>query len=887
MLAVKLLGQFVIEREGEPVELLSRPAQALLAYLLLHPHTKTRRERLGGLLWPDATDRNARANLRQTLWRLRKAVGDELFVADKIAIGLNPDVAYTLDVDRLTSVSADSPLPDLIDGVSAFGGPLLPDFYDDWVAPERERLQGLFDERVRTLIRRLEADGRWQEVLEWGECWIALNHAPEPAFRALMRAYAALGDAAGIATAYARCAARLELDLGLEPSEETQALYAQLAGEDWSPPPTRSPYRGLYAFRPEDARYFFGRETFVAHLLEAVREHPLTAVVGPSGSGKSSVVFAGLLPQLQSSDGWQVITFRPGAQPLRALTAALNGTGASARADASLVDVLAQRANGDSAPPLLLVADQFEELYTLVPGRPARREFLDALLGAVEWARDRPDSRFRCVITLRADFMGRALAYRPLADALQRADVKLGPMTREELGRAIVQPAATLGVTFEPGLVERILDDVGQEPGNLPLLEFALAQLWERQARRKLTHDSYEATGRVEGALARHAEDVYAAMDADTRARARQVFVQLVQPGEQTEDTRRVATRDELGDDWLLARQLADSRLVVTGRNAAGQEVAEVAHEALIRNWDRLRGWMEADRTFRAWQERLRAALRQWEASTYDEGALLRGVPLAEAQGWLAERGDELSSDERAYIRASAELQQARQSARDRRRRRTIFGLTAGLALAVALAIVAGVSWRESVRDERAALEAYSLSLSAIAQEALNDLDTATALVIAQAANSVDDPPPLSQRTLLEAAYAPGVRAYFDLAAMVGSEGEEVRSVDLSRDGSVAVAGLTDGTVAFFDPESGTLLASTRAHDYPVNGVLVSPGGDIAVSISVDSRVILWDMQTYQQLRQLEGHSSTVRAVDFNADGTHLLTGGLSSESAETPGELI
>jgi hypothetical protein len=176
-------------------------------------------------------------------------------------------------------------------------------------------------------------------------------------------------------------------------------------------------------------------------------------------------------------------------------------------------------------------------------------------------------------------------------------------MTRDELERAIAAPPAQLGVSLEPGLVERILEDVKHEPGNLPLLEFALTLMWDRRAGRRLTHAAYEAIGRVDGALARYAEKVYAQLGEAEKQLARRAFVQLVRPGNRTEDTRRQATRAELGEDgWALVQRLADERLVVTSLDVAGQEVGEVIHEVLIRGWRRLQEWLESDREFRAWQ---------------------------------------------------------------------------------------------------------------------------------------------------------------------------------------------------------------------------------------------------------------------------------------------
>jgi transcriptional regulator with XRE-family HTH domain len=380
-----------------------------------------------------------------------------------------------------------------------------------------------------------------------------------------------------------------------------------------------SPYRGLSAFREEDAPFFFGREEFTNRLRAMVEQRSLVVVLGSSGSGKSSAVQAGLVPQLRQEGHWPIASFRPGIRPLHALAAALltllepqqseterlieasRLEEALLRGELGLAEIAERILQKEpQARRLLLVVDQFEELYTLCPDPGVQQSFLDLLLMGVQEKRLEPT--LTLVLTLRADFLGEALAYRPFSDALQDATLNLGPMTREELAQAIVAPAAQLGVAFEPGLLERILNDVGAESGNLPLLEFSLTQLWDRQQKRELSHQGYDGTGGVAGALAGHAELVYSQLDAEGKERARAVFLQLVRPGEGRADTRRLVTYAELGErNWQLVQRLADARLVVTDRTPDGQEVAELVHEALITGWDRLRQWVDADRTFRSW----------------------------------------------------------------------------------------------------------------------------------------------------------------------------------------------------------------------------------------------------------------------------------------------
>jgi hypothetical protein len=277
-------------------------------------------------------------------------------------------------------------------------------------------------------------------------------------------------------------------------------------------------------------------------------------------------------------------------------------------------------------------------------------------------------------------------------------------MNREELTQVIAKPAERLGVGFEAGLVERILNDVDSEPGNLPLLEFALTELWKRRNGKQLTHDAYEAIGEVQGALARHADENYRKLSQAEQEQVRRIFIQLVQPGEVTEDTRRLATKAELNQaNWGLVKQLADARLVVTSRNGDNQETVEVVHEALIRNWGELRQWMDTDRSFRAWQERVRSAMLQWEQMQRDEGALLRGATLAEAEDKLNQRREDLSKAEQDFIQASVALRDREQKQRERTRQKIILGLSAGLILSLGLSGFAIIKEQEAKTQQQEA----------------------------------------------------------------------------------------------------------------------------------------------------------------------------------------
>ena len=682
--------------------------------------------------------------------------------------------------------------------------------------------------------------------------------------------------------------------------------------------PAECPYRGLFAFREEDAGFFFGRETFTARLVEAVEQTSMVAVIGPSGSGKSSVIFAGLLPRLRDSDAggdgrqpWHVIAFRPGSRPFEALAEVLvplleSGMSATDRlieirklatalagAALDLSSVMREiRAKHPVLGRPLLVVDQFEELYTLCQDPDTRRRFLDVLFEAIDASRLEPAARL--ALTLRADFMGHASAYRPFADALQDHNVILGPMTHEELARAIASPAAKQGRAFESGLAERIMGDVGDEPGNLPLLEFALTTLWERQSAGWLTHDAYEAIGRVEGALAGYADQVYKQLRPEEQEVARRVFVQLVRPGEGTEDTRRVATRAELGDAaWPLVQKLADARLVVTNRDAGGHETAEVVHEALLRSWGRLRQWMEQDRTFRTWQERLRFALRQWEASGHDEGALLRGAPLAEAEGWLGQRGRELGEAERGFVEHGvdvrdrefterhAQLEREAASAKSLRRR-AVF-LAGALVVAGILGIAAVVLGQQAVSSarradserQRAEHEARVARSRELAAASTINLDVDPERSILLALQAISETRAVDGTTLPEAETAlhRAINASRLQLTLRGHSDRIIRA-RFSPDGTRIVTASEDNTARVWDASDGRGILVLAGHTDKLVDAAFSPDGKTIATASLDKTIKLWDAVSGHALRTLSGHTDAVYSVTFSPDGQHLASRG-------------
>ncbi|GJD19177.1 hypothetical protein RIVM261_041330 [Rivularia sp. IAM M-261] len=520
---------------------------------------------------------------------------------------------------------------------------------------------------------------------------------------------------------------------------EAQDLQKQLPGISWlpvicqnttEPPPTWSdlggltgelpdnPYCGLSAFKEEDAAFYFGRTHFVHHLRETVDKQPLVAVIGASGSGKSSVVFAGLLPLLRSTGNIGIATFRPENKPFDNLAVALSDIapksvlqsrklqskidndrlaqidlGLDWRADETKLCKFIQTIISNSGyQSLVLIADQFEELYTLT-SETERQSFLKALYSAIKYAH-----KFTLVLTLRADFLGIVLDSL-LGEALQEhTPLLLTPMKSYELQDAIEQPAAKMKVELESGLTKKLIDDLGNHPGRLPLLEFALTQLWEKQENWYLTHKAYEEIGGLEKALAKHADDVLNALeleDLENRYKAEKIFIQLVSPGAGTEDTRRVATREDVGtQNWDLVQKLASKRLVVTGRDEINKvETVEIVHEALIREWGTFRRWIENNREFRVWQERFKQ-WREWEENVQNSDSLLQGAALSVAEEWYKQRGDELTDKEQDFIKQSIiqREQSIVQKKKELQKQRLRRNLTICSSVLGSLAVVLGIA---------------------------------------------------------------------------------------------------------------------------------------------------------------------------------------------------
>jgi uncharacterized protein YjbI with pentapeptide repeats/KaiC/GvpD/RAD55 family RecA-like ATPase len=472
--------------------------------------------------------------------------------------------------------------------------------------------------------------------------------------------YDALGAGKEVQFAYdLGCAVLVRLKEDQTPVLKVTSIYPsdiQFVAGDIPP----NPYQGLSAFGEKDAAFFFGREKFTDVLFQMAHQQQLVAVIGASGSGKSSVVFAGLIPRLREEGIWLISSFRPKSQPFDELAQALvrqlepNLDGVEKvikigklaeslkKGEVKLHQVASQILENKPNKRFLLVVDQFEELYTQCQDKEEQQRFIDTLLLAIN------QKSITLVFTLRADFYGYVLSFRPFSDALQQIQFKpLGLMSREELQTAIEQPAQKLNVQLQTHLAERILDDVGQEPGNLPLLEFALTQLWLKQNNSELSHKAYDEIGGVKQALIKHSEEVYLKLNESQKEQAQRIFLSLVRLGEGTEDTRRVATREEIGHhNWDLVIDLAGSetRLLVTGRNdKSGEETVEVVHEALIREWARLRQWVNENRERLIQKRKIETAAVEWRDKNKSKDYLLVGKQLNEAKAFQKQKNISLA----------------------------------------------------------------------------------------------------------------------------------------------------------------------------------------------------------------------------------------------------
>lgn len=705
------------------------------------------------------------------------------------------------------------------------------------------------------------------------------------------------------------------------------------------------PYMGLKAFTEENAEYFYGRDALIQKLLLQVNHSSTIAVVGASGSGKSSVVQAGLISQLRQgkqvpgSEQWWIGCLRPGQKPIQTLARTLvDGGTEKEKAQQQLqaegllyqgVEGFVQWLRSRSEPVVMLVIDQFEEIFTLA-GVTDRINFLKLILGAIKFAGD----RFKLILTVRADFVATCLEIPELAQILQQSSVLVPPyLTEEDYRSAVVKPAEQVGLKIESGLVELLLQDLDRSAGDLPLLQFVLQQLWENRQAGKLTLSAYQQLGGMKGALEKRAQEVYENLDTEAQACARWIFLNLTQLGEGTEDTRRRINKSDLVvaryPAPLVARTLQAlmaAKLIVvnldqgihsgSGQSRSGDTPAnddellleamkqeatiEVVHEILIRHWSTLRWWLEENRARLRSQRQIEQAALLWTQKGKSPDFLLRGVRLGEAEEIYIKYTDELTEVAREFIEAGIDAREAEQrEAKRRLRRAQLTAATLGV-LGLAATAFGGLAYRQKVLAEIENINTLNSSAEALLLSNQQLESILTSIKAGKEFNKIgnwgqtfvgrDNWETTKVKTVSTLQQA--LDNTQELNRLQGHS-QKVNAVIYSPDGKLIATASDDGTIKIWHT-NGQLITTLTGHQDRVTNLAFSNGkinladlnreGKIKTSLvsdenqsqnnyvlasaSADRTVRLWRIQNneVQPLKTLTGHQDWVTDIAFSPD---------------------
>jgi WD40 repeat protein len=656
--------------------------------------------------------------------------------------------------------------------------------------------------------------------------------------------------------------------------ERWREASAALAGPPAQPgtpePDERCPYVGLRAFQAADADTFFGREQLTDELVSRVSAGSFLAVFGASGSGKSSLLRAGLIPRITARDR-PVLVFAPGAHPLQQCAVRLakwrGGSATAVHRDltgdplALHLTVLQGLQDQPDDVDLVLVVDQFEEVFTLCEDRAERSAFLTALLTAAQAA----NGRTRVVLGVRADFYPHCSEYPELVEALRDHQLLVGPMTTDELRRAVSLPAARASSTVESALLARVVADAAGQAGKvLPLVSHALRQTWARRRGNTLTVAGYEAAGGIQHALAQTAERVYTGLPADRQRLVRGLFPRLVALGEGTEDTKRRVDRHEFAAELApVLDELATARLITVDA-----DTVEITHEALMRAWPRLRGWIDADRAGLRVQQQLTVDAAAWQQAARDSSLLYRGNRLALAREWAGHHPDALAGNPRAseFLTASGRHERAA-----RRRRSVLVAVVCVLALLAAGAGVVAVQQNNTAQAKSNGLAGAQAAAGA-QQIADSDGSLAAQLDLVSYASQQTTQ---TETDLLSAENQ-------TLSTPIGGFPDTVYGVAYTADGTTLASADRDGTIRLWDLRD-------RAHPVPwgkpvaghagkIFALALSPDGNTLATAGNDGAVQLWDITDRAQPKPrgapLPGHRGYVNSVAFSRDGKLLADGG-------------
>ena len=919
-------------------------------------------------------------SLRVALTNLRKHLSPYVDISrDTVAINPEADVwsdattmeTLLLGVDNIVVQASD--LSETViekeeKALALYQGEFLQGFsirearlFEEWVGVERERLHYLVMDGLSQVVAWRIEQGDYMAGIQQATRWLQLDPLNEAAHQSMMRLLAYSGQTGTALRQYQECVQVLDEELGLTPSPETTELYESIQSHQLTPPvksttavtvekelppePGEPPFKGLSHYDIDDTHLFYGREELTAELVSRLKQEQFLAVVGASGSGKSSLVRAGLIPALRSgqtladgslppqgSEKWPVHLMTPTARPLKALALSLTRGTASVRVTTALMDDLAQEPRSldiyaekllaDSpAQRLLLVVDQFEELFTQCRDEAEREAFVANLLTA---ATGNSGGSTIVVITLRADFYAHCARYDGLRELLEAHQAYIGQMPHWELRQAIQGPAAAGDWSFEQGLVDLLLHDVGAnrnrkpEPGALPLLSHALLETWRRRCGRQMTFSSYAGTGGVRKAIAHTAEAVFNdELTAEQRPITRSIFVRLTELGVGTQDTRRRATLEELIPNSADAPAveavlgiLADARLVTIGEGTA-----EVAHEALIREWPQLREWLDEDREGLRLHRQLTEAAQGWLTLDQDEGALYRGARLAQAAEWVQEHEDDPNPLEWEFLEASQALAQQEEAEREaqrqreleaartlaetekraaeqlRRRRRYLIGALAVASILAIVAVFFGIRFRQSAAEtEQRSRLAQARELAALSVEALSSDPELSLLLAVEAVNMTRK---VDQHTTSEAEVSL-YRALTNLSfrGMLTGHTELVSMIEFSPDGTRLVTASNEG-MHLWDEDGNhitSIFGETREGFGPFNwSASFSSDGERILTAHSDQKARLWDADGNLITTYIGHGQGDVTRASFSPDGERIVTASEDGTARlwEVEGNLI
>lgn len=692
-------------------------------------------EELFDALWGDRPPASAAKNLQSCIVRLRKALGSASIEtsARGYALTVPPDTvdakafeAQAARARELLAVGEADRVAFMLERTLALwrGTPFsdLP----DWPPAQREaeRLRELRLEVEEMYVDALIRSGRPREVLARGQAMVRAAPLRERRWELLALAQYQTGAQGEALRTIRQLRAVLAHELGIDPAPEMAALEQSILRQDAGllvPQPRAGsptcPWQGLKAYDVEDADRFFGREADVASCLDVLHRTSFVALVGPSGSGKSSIMRAGVLAALRER-GHRIVLITPGRRPLEALTS------------------LSENAPADT----VLAVDQTEEVFTLCDDPEERREFLDRL---TQEAAGRP-----VVLTLRGDRLTQVTEHPAFSRLVERGLHLVGSLDEEALRETVTGPAQQAGLVLQPGLVDLLVREVRDDPGALPLLSHALQETWRRREGSTLTVDGYHASGGIHGAVAQSAEQLYGSVAPDERPLLRDLVLRLVSPGVDGEAVRTQVPRRLIASDThheQLIGLLVDARLVTSDEG-----VLEITHEALARAWPRLRGWLDDDVEGQRIRHHLSGAADAWETLGRPDSELYRGVRLARALDWESRAETTLTAIEREFLdaaRAAAEAEEQSAAERARAQARLIRRLRIVLAGAVVLLVLAlAAGGLAAVQSERASDNAARAEQAAVSADArrvgaraqITD-DISLSLLLAAAGARLDD----------------------------------------------------------------------------------------------------------------------------------------------------